>query len=158
MMVQLWTKKYPFEDNISTPIDLLTELEGLRIDRLLQENKFPRSMGKVVRAMMASDPAGRASCMELLEFSWFQESQIHNITDAQQVMYCSISTLWSIMRSIVQRTYCTSHTQFQCTYSTIHVQYSTHSTVENSHTHTTLYQIERTLNIDTCFYNLTHLP
>lgn len=84
MMVQLWTKKYPFEDNISTPIDLLTELEGLHIDRLLSDNKFPRSMGKVVRAMMASDPVDRASCMELLEFAWFQESRINNITDAQK--------------------------------------------------------------------------
>ena len=83
-MVQLWTKKYPFEDNISTPIDLLTELEGLHIDRLLSDNKFPRSMGKVVRAMMASDPVDRASCMELLEFAWFQESRINNITDAQK--------------------------------------------------------------------------
>jgi serine/threonine protein kinase len=36
MMVQLWTKRYPFEDNISTPIDLLTELESLHLDRLLQ--------------------------------------------------------------------------------------------------------------------------
>ena len=85
MMVQLWTKKYPFEDNISTPIDLLTELEGLHIERLLSDNKFPRSMGKVVQAMMASDPADRATCMELLEFAWFQESRINNITDAQKV-------------------------------------------------------------------------
>lgn len=85
MMVQLWTKKYPFEDNISTPIDLLTELEGLRIDRLLKVNGFPDLMSDVVRAMMASDPAGRASCMELLEFKWFQESDINNIRDAQQV-------------------------------------------------------------------------
>ena len=59
MMVQLWTKKYPFEDNISTPIDLLTELESLHLDRLLTVSKFPRSMGKVVRAMMAVDPADR---------------------------------------------------------------------------------------------------
>lgn len=86
MMVQLWTKKYPFEDNISTPIDLLTELEGLRIDRLLKVNDFPDLMGDVVRAMMASDPAGRASCMELLEFKWFQEADINSIRDAQQVV------------------------------------------------------------------------
>ena len=85
MMVQLWTKKYPFEDNISTPIDLLTELEGLHIDHLLSANKFPRSMGKVVRAMMASDPSDRASCMELLEFTWFAESRIQHISDAQKV-------------------------------------------------------------------------
>ena len=42
-------------------------------------------MTNVVRAMMASDPSGRASCMELLEFAWFQESLICSITDAQQV-------------------------------------------------------------------------
>jgi serine/threonine protein kinase len=125
MMVQLWTKKYPFEDNISTPIDLLTELEGLRIDRLLQENKFPRSMGKVVRAMMASDPAGRASCMELLEFSWFQESQINSITDAQQVQYSSIAH--------IQYTYSAAHSTAQYTYSIVNILY-TYSTHALQHT------------------------
>ena len=53
----------------------------------IKVNKFPRSMTNVVRAMMASDPSGRASCMELLEFAWFQESLICSITDAQQVKY-----------------------------------------------------------------------
>jgi serine/threonine protein kinase len=86
MMLQLWTKKYPFEDNISTPIDLLTELEGLQLDSLLRIYNFPRLMGHVVINMMAPDPVDRANCMELLEYRWFQESGVCNILDAQQIV------------------------------------------------------------------------
>lgn len=86
MMLQLWIKKYPFEDNISTPIDLLTELEGLQLDSLLEIYDLPRLMGHVVMNMMAPDPVDRANCMELLEYRWFQESGICHISDAQQIV------------------------------------------------------------------------
>jgi hypothetical protein len=55
-MVQLWTKKYPFQDQVATPIDLLTELEGLHLDYILEKRRFPLSMGLVIRSMLAHDP------------------------------------------------------------------------------------------------------
>ena len=62
--------------------------------------------------MMASDPSGRASCMELLEFAWFQESLICSITDAQQVRtyYCTPYALLFTVRATVHCTHdCSLH-------------------------------------------------
>jgi serine/threonine protein kinase len=86
MMLQLWTKKYPFGNNIATPIDLLTEVENLRFDRILRPGQrvVPPSMVKVVKAMLHRDPMSRATCMELLEYDWFPRNGISSIIDAQQ--------------------------------------------------------------------------
>lgn len=86
MMLQLWTKKYPFGNNIATPIDLLTEVENLHFDRILRtgQRTVPPSMVKVVKAMLHRDPMSRATCMELLEYDWFPRNGISSIIDAQQ--------------------------------------------------------------------------
>ena len=80
-------------------------------------------MTNVVRAMMASDPSGRASCMELLEFAWFQESLICSITDAQQVrtyvllftvrtiVYC---TFYCLLYGLLLIAFVAAFIPFQC--------------------------------------------
>ena len=81
-MVQLWTKKYPFEA-ISSPIDLLTELEAMEVQSFTKG--LPESMAGIVQLMLAADPAKRGTCLELLEHHWFHYNSINDITDAQQV-------------------------------------------------------------------------
>ena len=82
MMVQLWTKRYPF-GKISSPIDLLTELEAMEVSSFTEG--LPAAMAEIVQLMLAADPSKRGTCLELLESSWFQWSSINDITDAQEV-------------------------------------------------------------------------
>ena len=82
MIIQLWTKRYPFH-SISSPIDLLTELEemdGNSITKML-----PKRMGEIVDLMLASDPDRRGTSLELLESEWFQMFSIRDIRDAKEV-------------------------------------------------------------------------
>jgi len=88
MMIQLWTKVYPFGGNIVTPIDLLTEVEQINVDRILRggPRAVPPTMAKVTSAMLNRDPSHRATCMELLDFSWFQGNGVNSIIDAQHTV------------------------------------------------------------------------
>ena len=88
MMIQLWTKVYPFGGNIATPIDLLTEVEQINVDRILRSGPraVPPTMGKVATAMLNRDPSHRATCMELLDFAWFQGNGVNSIIDAQHTV------------------------------------------------------------------------
>lgn len=47
---------------------------------------IPSMMANVARAMLDRDPTNRASCMELLEYPWFQNNGISSILDAQQTV------------------------------------------------------------------------
>mmetsp|Transcript_7180 Transcript_7180/g.7280 ORF Transcript_7180/g.7280 Transcript_7180/m.7280 type:complete len:240 (-) Transcript_7180:50-769(-) len=84
MMVQLWLKRYPFEDNISSPIDLLTELEGIQLDKVLKG--FPPLMADMIRNMLVQNAENRFTCISLLESPWFQDMGVGDIRDAQQTV------------------------------------------------------------------------
>lgn len=86
MMIQLWSKKYPFE-NIKSPIDLLSVIEDLKLDSYLA--KFPKTMATIIRSTLASSPVNRKSCVELLKSPWFLECSVYNISHAQQVLFFS---------------------------------------------------------------------
>ena len=60
----------------------------MNIDRVLRTapRGIPSLMANVARAMLDRDPTNRASCMELLEYPWFQHNGISSILDAQQTV------------------------------------------------------------------------
>ena len=82
MMIQLWTKKYPF-GCLSSPIDLLTEFENMEIYSFTKD--LPKSMKEITQFMLARDPEKRGTCLELLESYWFKRNSINDIRDAQEV-------------------------------------------------------------------------
>ena len=84
MIIQLWTKAYPFE-NIKSPIDLLSVIEDLKLDSYTV--KFPKSMSTIIQSMLAPSPVNRKTSVELLTSSWFQECSVRNIPQAKQVQY-----------------------------------------------------------------------
>lgn len=97
MIIQLWTKSYPFS-SVSSPIDLLTELEEMDVKLLTR--RLPKSMGEIVGMMLVNDPESRGSCMELLESEWFIRSSIYNIRDAKEVIYQMFCQLFFIVIGI----------------------------------------------------------
>lgn len=82
MIIQLWTKRYPF-NCISSPIDLLTELEEMTENPITK--MLPKHMGEIVDLMLESDPERRGTSLELLESEWFQMFSIRDIRDAKEV-------------------------------------------------------------------------
>ena len=76
MIIQLWTKRYPF-NCISSPIDLLTELEEMTENPITK--MLPKHMGEIVDLMLESDPERRGTSLELLESEWFQMFSIRDI-------------------------------------------------------------------------------
>ena len=91
MMIQLWTKAYPFE-NIKSPIDLLSVIEDLKLDSYIAN--FPKRMSTIIQSMLAPSPMNRKTSVELLKSSWFQECSVHNISHAQQV-FVSVNVTFS---------------------------------------------------------------
>ena len=60
----------------------------MNLDRVLRTapRNIPTMMANVARAMLDRDPTNRPSCMELLEYPWFQYNGISSIDDAHQTV------------------------------------------------------------------------
>jgi serine/threonine protein kinase len=86
VLVQLWTKIYPFHYACSTPIELLGELRELDISQYLKELQFPESMHNFIMCMMAPNADERFCAEELCAHAWFLSNGITNLEEAQAVV------------------------------------------------------------------------
>ena len=91
MLIELWTKRYPFEDCASTPIDLLAELETFQPEDYVQGGYFPPLMADVIVAMLANDPGDRQDSSSLMSFEWFTQFGLDNLAVAQGVRISKLS-------------------------------------------------------------------
>lgn len=62
-IVQLWDKHYPFSEVADTPIDLLSELETLDLERVLDRRRYPQLMRRFIRSMLCFKPDDRLVCI-----------------------------------------------------------------------------------------------
>jgi mitogen-activated protein kinase kinase 1 len=91
MLMELYTKRYPFHYCCVSQIELIMEFENFNLDGFIQslteEHKLPFSsqLRQLLSAILAVDPDHRASCMDLLEFPWFQQFELNNIETAHMV-------------------------------------------------------------------------
>ena len=86
LMVQLWTKIYPFHYACNTPIELLSELLALDISEYLKELKFPQGMHAFLMCMLAPEPVDRLNTEDLLAHPWFASNGITTLEEAQAVV------------------------------------------------------------------------
>ena len=87
MVMQLWTKIYPFHYAASGPIELLTELEIIDLDDYLLDLKFPDSLRAFISCMMSRNPEERWSADDLINrHPWFRSNGITDMTSAQAVV------------------------------------------------------------------------
>ena len=86
MVIQLWTKIYPFHYCCSSPVDLLTELESINFNIFLEELRFPLRLKAFLLRILVRDPSKRAKAEELLEDEWFLENQIGELDTAQEIV------------------------------------------------------------------------
>jgi len=86
LMVQLWTKIYPFHYACTTPIELRLELISLDIGEYLHELKFPQGMHAFLMCMLAFEPDERLSTGDLLEHQWFASNGVTTLKEAQAVV------------------------------------------------------------------------
>ena len=85
MMIELWTKEYPFHEVGSSPIELITELERFEASELLARCKMSGPMRDLIETMLSNDPAQRATCLDLVNFEWFTGFDITCLEVAQEV-------------------------------------------------------------------------
>jgi serine/threonine protein kinase len=88
MLVQLWTKIYPFHYAASGPIELMAELETLDIDTYLSDLQFPVEFRRFIMCMLARKPSDRMDADQLLQHPWFASHGITDLPSAQTIV-CS---------------------------------------------------------------------
>ncbi len=91
MIIQLWTKIYPFHYCCSSPVDLLTELESIDFAIFLEELQFPQRLRAFLLRILARDPSKRATAEALLEDNWFADNHIGELGTAQAVVKAWLS-------------------------------------------------------------------
>lgn len=62
MLLELWTKEYPFKHSCSSPIELVQTLEDItRVEDLVQLRNCPHHMQDFIADLLEKDPSKRAS-------------------------------------------------------------------------------------------------
>ncbi len=85
LIVELWTKAYPFEYCCQTPIDLIAELETFHFEEMIPEDQFPYYLREVIRMILVFEPNQRISCKQLISCEWFAMHGIETLEDAHGV-------------------------------------------------------------------------
>ena len=62
MLLELWTKEYPFKHSCSSPIELVQTLEDIvLVEDLMQLRSCPPNMREFIAALLEKDSSRRAS-------------------------------------------------------------------------------------------------
>lgn len=62
MLLELWTKEYPFKHSCSSPIELVQTLEDIvLVEELAQLRNCPPNMREFIAALLEKDSSRRAS-------------------------------------------------------------------------------------------------
>jgi mitogen-activated protein kinase kinase 1 len=93
IILELWTKTYPFSHCCSTPIDLVSELENLTLERVINSLLYPPLMREVLFACLAKEPVKRATCSDLINAEWFSQFGLTGLENAQEVV---AEWLWTL--------------------------------------------------------------
>mmetsp|Transcript_14835 Transcript_14835/g.22326 ORF Transcript_14835/g.22326 Transcript_14835/m.22326 type:complete len:381 (+) Transcript_14835:82-1224(+) len=75
-LIEVWDKKYPFEDTSISPIDLLQRLEDLAysgFDEVIPRS-CSRNMASFLSAALSADPKQKRKAEVYLEAAWFTEN------------------------------------------------------------------------------------
>lgn len=64
MMMELWTKRCPFQDHLSSPLKLLEEIEGSK--NILGDEEYPDLLGGFIKSILRIDPQDRPTAGYLL--------------------------------------------------------------------------------------------
>lgn len=93
MIIQLWTKRYPFESSASTPIDLVSELESVDVAAMLSGESFPPLMRDFILSALRFRPEDRGTAENLILAPWFEACDITDLEGAQAVVVEWLRTL-----------------------------------------------------------------
>ena len=86
MMIELWTKKFPFEYCINTPIELVSELESLDLNSFMLGHDMTDFMREIIKSMLYRNPKDRISSLDLIEGAWFGEFGLTSLEAAQSIV------------------------------------------------------------------------
>jgi len=86
MMIELWTKRFPFQYCINTPIELVSELESLDLNTFMSSHDMTDLMRETIKCMLQKEPKDRVSSLDLIESVWFGEFGFVTLESAQVVV------------------------------------------------------------------------
>ena len=89
MLIELWNKRYPFEDYCSSPIELLQRLEDLREEgkSLLISRECSPEFSSFVSGLLSPEITGKKLTSHFLESSWFLNHGLTSFDVAQQRVF-----------------------------------------------------------------------
>lgn len=85
MMLELYNQKYPFEDSVSSPLELLDALETFDLNDYTYG--MPEDMQSLIASMLYRNQSERATANDLVEYQWFNNCGIVDLQSAHEVMY-----------------------------------------------------------------------
>lgn len=86
MIIELWTKRYPFSDSCSSPIDLserLLDLQRRGFDRVIPSTSS-NYMESFLRQALAADPSKKMKASQFIDHPWFSSNGIDSTETAQE--------------------------------------------------------------------------
>jgi len=85
MLIELWNKKYPFNNYCSSPIELLQRLEDVKhIEKSsFIERECSRDMANFIDAILSPDITGKKLTSNFLEAGWFMNHDLNSVEASQ---------------------------------------------------------------------------
>lgn len=100
MLLELWTKEYPFKNTCSSPIELVQTLEDIvRVEDLSQLRSCPFHMSDFIAALLEKDALKRATSGELITHPWFADFEIRDLNDAITIVENWFSDYYDLRRT-----------------------------------------------------------
>eukprot|EP00607_Mallomonas_marina_P007819 CAMPEP_0182419886 /NCGR_PEP_ID=MMETSP1167-20130531/4230_1 /TAXON_ID=2988 /ORGANISM="Mallomonas Sp, Strain CCMP3275" /LENGTH=378 /DNA_ID=CAMNT_0024595027 /DNA_START=91 /DNA_END=1227 /DNA_ORIENTATION=+ len=97
MLIELWEKKYPFEECSSSPIELVQIIEENKNlkDHIVHKSKYKPEMRQFVQSLVELKPSRRATASDCLTSPWFTLWSLDSLDAAQEATEAWIQTLGS---------------------------------------------------------------
>ena len=86
MVLQLWTKEYPFKGGEYSPLELIDVLENTDVRAFAPVDVVPPAMAECVISMLAFEPERRSTAVELMKCEWMERNGIVGLDEAQAIV------------------------------------------------------------------------
>ena len=86
MVLQLWTKKYPFKGGEYSPLELIDVLENTDVRAFAPADVVPPAMAESVISMLAFEPEHRSTAVQLMKCEWMEQNKIFGLDEAQAIV------------------------------------------------------------------------
>lgn len=118
MLIELWNKRYPFDEYCSSPIELLQRLEDAKHEgkSSLISRECSQDLATFIDAILSPEITGKKLTSMFLEAGWFMNNCLTSVAEAQAgvVRFLQMIDDGAVSRSPPKRNYINSSNDKSC--------------------------------------------